>query len=269
MKVFIGTIALLLVMSNSNYLSAQDFGFLGKKNTFSISGTGAFRVFPSLIGYVGFSYDGGEQGKLVKYDQNNQVSERSKIGRVDIRASYMRLLNPKISLGLEFGYEKFNLPLGYYTEFNYSGTGYLVQPSTPVFNAYSYMIVLEMHARGNSAPAGFSTALGLGPKIFAFDYDQNYRYNSTEEMTNPYPVGATDIIAINFFFQVNYRMALTDFLAFDIGTRIHTGFVLPPNPMALSQSYTSTYSKDNLRTELFTENLASLISLKLGLSFLF
>ncbi len=269
MKVFIATITLLLVVPNANDLSAQDFGYLGKKNTFSVAGTGAIRVFPYLFGLPGFLASGDGESKIVKYDQNNRMKERSKIGRVDIRFSYLRLLTPKVSLGIEFGYEKFNLAMSSFSLYNEDTYDYWATPSTPVFNAYSYMIVLEMHARGSSAPAGFSTALGLGPKIFAFDYDQNYRYNSTEEMTNPYPVGATDIIAINFFFQVNYRMALTDFLAFDIGTRIHTGFVLPPNPMALSQSYASTYSKDNLRTELFTENLASLISLKLGLSFLF
>lgn len=193
------------------------------------------------------------------------MAQRSKIARIDFRASYMRLLNSKVSLGVEFGYEKFNLPM----RPNYTASDWTADQSSPVFNAFNPMIVLELHSIGNTAPIGFSTSFGLGPKIFAFDFNQNYRINPSLEMSNPYPTHESSIIALNFFVQFNYRRALTDFLAFDMGARIHTGFVIPEDLFNYSTTETSTYSKSELSEDLFMENLSSLLSLKLGFTFMF
>ncbi len=256
-------LSLCIVHLNSAY--TQDFGFLGKKNTFSVMSTGGIRVFPYLLGFAGFSSNSATYNKVTKYNENNQITQRSKIARIDFRASYMRLLNKKVSLGVEFGYEKFNLPMHMYDqEYNPS-----IMRSTPVFNAFNPMLVVELHSIGNSAPVGFSTSFGLGPKIFAFDYNQNYRFNSSLEMTNPYPVNESHIFALNFFVQLNYRRALNDFIAFDIGARAHTGFVIPDDLFNYSQTQNSTYSKGQLQEELFSENLSNLLSLKLGFTFMF
>ena len=265
-KLLLGIVLILFVSPDG--IKAQGFGFQGKKNTFSISGTGAFRFFPAMVEFAGTTSFETEKSRIVKYDQNNQRIERPKIGRIDLRISYMRLMSSELSLGVEFGYEKFQLPMSYYSSFDYYGTDDWVVASTPVFNAYSYIFVVEKHSTRNSAPTGFSTAFGLGPKVFVFDYDQNYRYSETEEMTNPYPIIATDIVAINFFCQFNQRTALNDFMALDVGIRLHTGIVMPHKQFVSQQNENAAYTKYDIRGDLFKENGASFISLKLGLSFM-
>lgn len=259
---------LVVVFCLSSAVKAQTFGFNGKKNTISLFSTGGVRVFPFLIGFAGF---GSEESTLQtkKYSSTNQLKQKTTIARYDLRFSYTRLVNKKFGIGVEFGYEKFALPI---VNYNYidDGYGYLMQgdmndQSTPVFNVFSYMLVLEFHSSRGAAPIGFSSSLGIGPKMYKFDFDENYRFDKSTPMNNPYSKGASDIMAINFFYQMNYKKVLNSFMTFDVGMRFHTGVVLP----ALYDSPgSSTYTRSQLRDELFVHNLGSLISLRTGFSFL-
>lgn len=257
--------SLLFVVFLYSQVNAQNFGFNGKKNTISLFSTGGIRVFPLAIGFV----TGDPTLDIIKYSSSNQMKRKTKIASYDLRFSYTRLVNKKFGIGAEFGYEKFALPMinnfSYYDEYGYYiFTDGISDQSTPVFDVFSYMLVFEFHSSRGAAPIGFSSSLGIGPKMYKFDFGHNYRYNQSLEMTNPYPKGASDIMAINFFYQLNYKKVLNNFMTFDIGMRFHTGVVLPTT----GSSINSEYSRNELRDELFTHNLGSLISLRMGFSFL-
>jgi len=255
--------SLLLVVFLYSQVNAQNFGFNGKKNTISLFSTGGIRVFPLAIGFV----FGEPTLETIKYNSSNQMKRKTTVVRYDLRFSYTRLVNKNFGIGAEFGYEKFALPMinkyGYYDEYDYYIDG-ISNQSTPVFDVFSYMLVFEFHSSRGVAPIGLSSSLGIGPKMYKFDFGQNYRYDQSTEMNNPYPKGASDIMAINFFYQLNYKKVLNSFMTFDIGMRFHTGVVLPTT----GSSINSEYSRNELRDELFTHNLGSLISLRTGFSFL-
>lgn len=259
---------LIVVCCLSSFTYGQSFGFNGKKNTISFFSTGGIRVFPLAIGFVGFGSTSEPTLQTIKYNSSNQMKIKSVIARYDLRFSYTRLVNKKFGIGAEFGFERFALPMinktAFYDDYGYYYDGVSSQ-STPVFNVFSYMLVFEFHTSKGAAPIGFSSSLGIGPKMYKFDYDENYRYDKITEMNNPYPKGESDIMAINFFYQMNYKKVLNNFMTFDVGMRFHTGFVLP----ALYESPgNSTYTRGQLRDELFVHNLGSLVSLRMGFSFL-
>lgn len=262
----IKTFTLLAFFTLFNQVNAQNFGFNGKKNTISIFSTGGIRVFPLAIAYTGFSSN--PTLETIKYSSSNQMKKKTTIARCDFRFSYTRLVNKKFGIGAEFGYEKFALPMvnkkaisddyGYYYD-------EISNQTTPVFDVFSYMLIFEFHSSRGAAPIGFSSSLGIGPKMYKFDFDRNYRYDQSTSMDNPYPKGTSDIMAINFFYQMNYKKVLNSFMTFDIGMRFHTGVVLP---VFNSSSTNTEYSKSELQEELFVHNLGSLISLRMGFSFL-
>lgn len=246
-------------------VSAQNFGFNGKKNTISLFSTGGVRLFPIVLGEFGL----GSNNKIytVKYNSNNQLKKRITIPRYDLRFSYTRLVSKHFGIGAEFGYEKFGLPVlksgsSFSDEYGYYEHK---KQSTPVFNVFSYMLVFEFHSSRGAAPIGLSSSLGIGPKIYQFNYKQNYRYGETVPMELPYSNGARDIVAINLFYQLNFKKVINRFVTFDIGMRLHTGIVLPTlgnNPDD------GEYERARMRDELFIHNLGSLVSLRTGFSFL-
>jgi hypothetical protein len=260
-------VLLIVLVCLSNITFGQTFGFNGKKNTLSFFSTGGVRVFPYLIGFAGL---GSQELTLrtIKYSSTNQRKEKTTIARYDLRFSYTRLVNKRFGIGAEFGYEKFALPMINYTD-DYDNSGYYVQTvskqSTPVFNVFSYMLVFEFHPSKGVAPIGFSTSVGIGPKQYKFNEKENYRYDQSTPMNNPYQKSSGDIIGINFFYQMNYKKVLNNVMTFDIGMRLHTGFLIPSFS---GESTTNEYSKSELRSALFSHNIGSLVSLRAGFSFL-
>lgn len=250
---------LVLVVIFFNQVNAQDFGFNGKKNTISLFSTGGIRVFPIILGYSGIGTSNTELG-IIRYNSKNQMKEKTVIARYDLRFSYTRLLNKKFGFGAEFGYEKFSLPLT-----NFDSNGFVNKQSTPVFDIFSTMLVFEFHAANQVAPISFSSSIGIGPKIYKFNFDQNYRYSEILPMIDPYPQGSSDLIAINIFYQLNYKKVLNRFMTFDIGMRVHTGVILTAKEGYKSKS---EYGINQLRDELLGHNLASILSLRTGFSFL-
>lgn len=262
----IKTITFLVFFILLNNANAQTFGFNGKKNTISIFSTGGIRVFPLAIAYTGFSSE--PTLETIKYSSSNQMKKNTTIARCDFRISYTRLVKKNFGIGAEFGYEKFALPMKNKTAVtDVYGNYYDVESiqTTPVFDVFSYMLVFEFYSSRGAAPIGFSSSLGIGPKMYKFDFDRNYRYDQSTAMDNPYPKSSSDIMAINFFYQMNYKKVLNKFMTFEIGMRFHTGIIFPDLGLL---STTTEYSRSQLRDELFVHNLGSLISLRMGFSFL-
>ncbi|MCH2229673.1 MAG: hypothetical protein MK105_04955 [Crocinitomicaceae bacterium] len=277
-----GIFVLILFVGLSLISDAQEFGFLGKKNVISVNFTANPRLLsglnldlPLLNSPAGY--------KVNTYNSKNVLKTRSKIFRYDLRASYKRILNRKIALGLEFGYEKMKLPSrDAYSSYDiyaqngwYLGTqeGYF---SSPVFNVLSYMIVLELFSENSIAPAGFSTSFGIGPKFYSFNKNQNYRSSPSDEILYPFPDYEKSMMAIDIFYDLTYRVPISRFLMFDIGMRIRTGFLFErPSGYDTNELIPGTYStanpfqwtKTDLIRDMRTENVANFINLKAGFTF--
>ncbi len=256
-------------------LSAQNFGYLGKKNQFSFFSTGGLRIAP-ITGILMFGDDNiADSYRVVTYPTSGPGKVGRKLFRYDLRASYSRLLNPRIALGVEFAYEKNKIsqPEGYdeyvYDETTgqtYYQTAELI--SSPVFNCYSYMLTMEIFNQNSIAQTGWSNAFGIGPKFYSFNNSIDYKRNSTTVIQKTFPDYQSNMMAINFFYQISYKHPLTRFMVFDIGMRFHTGVLLKngPDPWAYKNDY--MWSKESLYNKMFIDNFMNLLSLKMGFGFL-
>ena len=110
------------------FSTAQEFGFLGKKNVVSVYGTGNPRILTGVVIPLE-STDGGH--KYIQYDEDGIVDRKIKMFRYDIRASYKRMLKRNMAIGVEVGYEKYNLTY-------YSYSQYTTIPDNPANNYYTY-----------------------------------------------------------------------------------------------------------------------------------
>jgi hypothetical protein len=255
---------------------SQDFGYMGKKNTFSFFTTSSMRII-SVFGPE-FVNDQSVGYKTVKYSAGGTRKEGFKFIRYDIRAAYSRLLSKRVSLGAEFGYEKMRMTRNP----NYYSEVYIYDPvtndyyleisnfaSTPVLNVFSYNLTLSLHSSKALAPNGFNVSFGLGPKIFAFNRNQNYHSSQSNLITNPFPDYANNMLSINVFCQFSYRYLLTNFMTLDFGLRLQTGYVLGRDYSVVTGVATDSYwEKSDLIYSLRSENMFNLANFKFGVSFL-
>lgn len=270
MRVFFIVCSLFLT---AQFTIGQVNGYLGKKNLVSIFTTTNFRLLPGALlpGDVG-----GDLGySTIKYDEHNVRKIGNKIARYDLRVSYSRELTSRFALGAEFGYEKLIMTNKYSTDLS----------STPVFNVTSYMLTFGFSKKNSLNPVGFCTTLGVGPRVYAFDRNENYRLSTTEEMIYPMPDYRKNIMGVNFFVQISDRILLTRFLVLDVGVRFQTGFALQ-NGLGLeggqyskeTQQYIVNsdgsyqypeWTKSALVGDLSMETATNLISFRIGLGYLF
>lgn len=279
MKNILYVITLTVFCATKSY--GQQFGYFGKKNIVSVYSTVNPRVLSALnLGLPLVSYPNGY--KVNSYTNNNQLMERTKVIRYDLRLSYKRQLFKGLAIGAEVGYEKFALPtqdgselIYVYDEWGNSNGAYFENVSSPVFNLVSYMIVVDLFSKYDVSLVGLTPSFGIGPKIYYFDRNQNYRSSENFELMYPYPNYNKNMVAIDAFFDLTYRIPLNRTILFDIGMRIRSGFLLERGldfePQSSDETgfteYNYTWSKSTLIQNLRTENTANFINLKLGLTF--
>jgi len=256
------------------FILAQDFGYLGKKNLFSVFTTSSMRITPAILG---FAYTQGYVGQKnyryrhVSYDDNNNLVEKFKLFRVDYRLAYQRIVTPKFALGAEFAYHKTTIGLSKFDTYDYYNNIISTASSDPVFRTMSYMLTAEFYNSKGIAGAGFSSQVGIGPKIYSFIDGENYRFSKDSVITNPYPVTDGNLIAINLFYELSYKMPITNSIFFNLGVRFHTGFIIPKfNAFSGTNTYYwEPYFGSNITTAAFEDNLTNLLSLKTGFTFVF
>ncbi|MGB0914508.1 MAG: hypothetical protein ACPGVI_00480 [Crocinitomicaceae bacterium] len=237
---------------------AQNFGFIGKKNIISVYSTANPRIIPALD--VDLPLMGSSNGySLYKYDGNNVLKTRNKVFRYDFRFSYKRILSQRLGLGLDLGYEKLNLPR---TKWKNYGSNYPFE-STPVFNVFSTMLVLDLYSSNGISGVGLITSFGIGPKIFKFSLNENYRFNEETPMfdENISVVGVRRLIALDAFFDLTYRVPLNRTFMFDVGMRIRSGYVFREKSTYGYNEGINYYVED-----LRTENIGSFVNFKMGIS---
>lgn len=254
------------------HASAQDFGYLGKKNIFSIFTTSNMRITPSLLGYTSSSTFAGEHNYRyhhISYDKNNKKIDKFKLFRVDYRVAYQRIVSRKVAIGAEFAYHKTTIGLYKPVDYDYNtNTNYSLPVSDPVFRTMTYILTAEFYNPRGFSGAGFSSQVGIGAKFYSFLYDENYRVSSDSAIVNPYPISTSNWIAINVFYELSYKAPLTSSLFFNIGMRLHTGFVLPKFLGYIGTKSTFWVPQD-MFSDIWEDNLFNLASLKTGLVFEF
>ncbi|MBL1279919.1 MAG: hypothetical protein COA33_006590 [Fluviicola sp.] len=271
MKLFL--IITIAVFGLSNASWAQDFGFNGKKNIISVFTTSNLRVTPALVGFMADDMFDNFRYRTDTYDAQDNYKRKRDFFRVDYRLSYQRILSQRFALGAEFAYGKTTARMyggnyGYYDNLGY----YVEYPesiSDPIFRTYSFMITGEIYKPTSISGAGFSIGFGLGPKFYSFDYDQNYRFSENDEMINPYSLTESNLVAINFFYQLSYRLPLTKSIFLETGIRFHSGIVFPVDGVLTGPSNNSYWSKADMFIGLFGDNFLNLTSLKTGFVFEF
>ena len=272
---------IFLILSISLSAFGQDFGFFGKKNVVSFHSTGNMRVLSGVSIPI---IDKDRNGyKINRYTSTNKYNETSKLFRYDLRASYKRVVSRQMAVGFEFGYEKFRLPsIDAMSYSEYANISSLI--SAPTFNNFSYLLVVELFGDGSIAPVGVSSSFGIGPKFYAFDFNENYRYSQSTEMVNVFPEYDNNMMSIELFWDLTYRVPINHVIAFDLGLRIRSGFLLKRSTTSKEgiidrgEFYSSSgatlnednyeWTKSNLRNRLNTENLGNVFNLKAGLSFI-
>lgn len=258
MRVRSCTLCLLLFFAYSS--SAQVSGYMGKKNVVTIGSTANLRLLSWLDGPADFI--GGNGNQLVSYDESNHTKYSTKMIRYDLRLAYSRVITRKLMIGAEMSYEHMKLPVG---------DGNLTV-SSPEFNVYGIYATCSFFKAKRIPPIGLSMTVGIGPKIYAFDFGNNYRSNIYTPM-DPFPKYKSHMAGFNMFFNLSTRRLLASFLALDIGMRVHTGFVFK-NGLRLDsgvyspENSSTEYTKTDTKSGVFRENMGNLLSFNLGLSFL-
>lgn len=237
---------------------AQNFGFIGKKNIFSFYSTANPRLIPAIDLELPLM-ESSNGYSLYTYDDNNVLKVKSKVFRYDLRFSYKRILSRKLGLGLDLGYEKLRLPRAKWH--NYS-PNYEFQ-SSPAFNVFSTMVVLDLYQQNGISGVGLITSFGIGPKIFKFSLNENYRYNEELSMFDE-DITSADLgrlIALDAFFDLTYRVPINRTFMFDVGMRVRSGFVFRDKNV-IGYNAGVNYYVDQVRTE----NIGNFVNFKMGIS---
>lgn len=280
-----GFFALVFLVGFISNAICQDFGYLGKKNLFSLSSTGSRRTLMNLADVTYRSENIGIN--QIQYDDQNKLQQKKKHFRYDLRVSYARQLSRRFALGVEVSHEEINMAHN-----NESG---LAKPnltySTPVVNKLGSYLTFTTNSIYKLSFVGYSSTFGVGPSFYTFDFEQNYRFNEKDEIKYAYPDYSKSIRGINVFWQPSIRLFITRFLLLDVGMRVQSGFVfigdnqlkngssynkdVPSIPDSPDPDYYSQFddiaiwNKEELARYLRVDQLTHLIAFRLGLCFMF
>jgi hypothetical protein len=283
-----------LVFASTGILRSQGFGYMGKKNVFSIQTNTSFRFFSCVtqapigetteVGYSHHVYNG------------NLLERKKKYFRWDARIGYSRLLSRRFGLGVEFTYANMRLGLNsnqYALEVNSEDnwSNFFLYPSSPSFNVYGGYLVLDLYSLRAQAPLGFHFSFGIGPKIYAFDMNENYRLTAEAPDFIPFPEYKKNMVGVHGFVGLNTRKLVASFMAIDLGLRVNLGGVFrngvalksagisdeksiytayenhtPYNENEIPSTY--LYSKTDVQKWVNGEVMGNLFSLRLGLTFM-
>lgn len=186
------SVTLCLLLFFASVSLAQVSGYMGKKNVLTFGSTANIRLLSRFEGPT--SFVGGNGNKVVTYDENDQVKYTSKILRYDLRIAYSRVLTHKLMLGAEMSYEHLRIPVG---DYGFSG-------SSPEFNVYGVYFTCSFFRPKRIPPIGLSMTVGIGPKVYAFDYGKNYRQSKYVPM-NPFPAYKSQMTGFNMFLNISTR----------------------------------------------------------------
>lgn len=264
----------VLTISKSN---AQTPGYLGKKNLVSIFTTPSFRLLPAFgpFGEGGSGYD-----TYVAINNGNSISNSTKVGRIDLRIGYTRVIDRQKQLGAEFGYEHIILPSNRYYSDN--------KMSSPQLNQYGGYIKFGLTSGKFIAPVGLTTTFGIGPQFYKFDRSDPYflyasGYGNVSDTLTAFPDYTSSMWSLNLFYQVSYRIILAKSLSLELGLRLRTGFVFMGSNISTDYNFNAQsiynfgydptidrplYTKDDLRNMLRNEVTLNLVQFRFGLNFM-
>ena len=259
---------------------SQNSGFMGKKNTFSISGTGALRILPFAL---------NESMYYTKFDaNNNQFEDKLNLFRWDVNTSYKRLIKRNVAVGLMVNYSQIQtstsyIPYsvdtydpdeGYYDFFNIRNS------STSVFNVFKFRPTITFAPKNSLFPMGISHTLGFGPMVFSLNKSKDYRYTFSGDQTIYNYVAPANysysLWGVEFLYSTTINYPVSKWLLIEFGYDLTFGAVLPNNASRIkNRSYFDLDTAEGMVNEAFynndlhlsftTRSLVSFLSIRCGL----
>ena len=191
-KYTLTSLFLLVFLANTH---AQNSGFLGKKNMFSISTGGGIRVLPIILPEV------GEVNNLNynKYNESDDsFDEKKNLFKWNVNFSYKRLIKRNLAIGIMGQYTTYQASSNvfgsaYYSfsDYDYYGN-YTINPSrisSPKFNVFSLRPVITLSPKKSLLPMGISHTFGLGFSVMQMNTNKEYYFAGSPILPGEY--GAT------------------------------------------------------------------------------
>lgn len=300
-KYTLTSLFLLVVLAN---MHAQNSGFLGKKNMFSISTGGGIRVLPIILPSVG-------EAPNLNYNKYNEsedsFDEKKNLFKWNVNFSYKRLIKRNLAIGImgqytsyQIGNYVFGNATSYDYYYDYYGNmygNYTISPSrisSPKFNVFSLRPVITLSPKKSLLPMGISHTFGLGFSVMQMNTNNKYYFSGSPIISGEYgitgPLETHQLIApegfknnywgLDFFYSASINYPITRFMMIEFGYDVRVGYAFPNQGKRMSNealfdtnSDIEQISEQILNTDfqdaLARERMFSVLSLRLGLVFVF
>lgn len=290
MKVYHISLLALFITVFQNFSSAQNSGFMGKKNTLTFSATGAVKVLPFALDSYSRYY--------TKYDEgSDKFDEKINLLRWDVNASYRRLIKRNVAVGLMVNYSRYQsssaaTPSRLYTQGETDINSYDVRDvSSPRFNVIKFKPIITLAPSNSLLPMGVTHTLGIGPTIFLIDATQSHRYqlhnydapetnDQTFEIGNP-PSGFSNTLwGIEFRYSTTINYPISKWMLIEFGYDFTFGAVFGNSSDrqqnkklfdldTVDGKNQERYYNNDYHSPILRESLMNILSLRLGVIFPF
>lgn len=300
-KYTLTSLFLLVFLANTH---AQNSGFLGKKNMFSISTGGGIRVLPIILPEV------GEVNNLNynKYNESDDsFDEKKNLFKWNVNFSYKRLIKRNLAIGIMGQYTTYQASSNVfgsayysYSDYDYYGNNYgnyTINPSrisSPKFNVFSLRPVITLSPKKSLLPMGISHTFGLGFSVMQMNTNKEYYFAGSPILPGEYgatgPLETHQLIApegfknnywgLDFFYSASINYPITRFMMIEFGYDMRVGYAFPNRGKRMANETLFDTNSDmeriserilnaDFQDALAREGMFSILSLRLGLVFVF
>lgn len=244
---------------------AQNSGYFGKKNVVDFSFNGQYPLFSNLSILTSNSTNFWHR----KGEKLEQAYDNFDYG---FRFVYMRTLKRNIGLGLEFGYDYFNIqrPQVVY------GFSYIMTEKINV-SSMAIMPKIEFTGEKELLPMGIAHQIGVGVRILN-PVDKPYSYmnvngNSVfgelKEIPEAYKYDGGSIRGYTLMYAINMRTPLTKFMFLNYGLRYTWNFMSKGDYVPFGSQTSLQMEMDEFMYLARKRKQFSLIQANVGISIVF
>lgn len=269
-------LVLLCLFGTSEMTSAQNSGFIGKKNVVSLDGRFFVPVFHNL--------GKNEDEKYKASDNGNAFEPARNLLNSGINLTVGRTLNNRFAFLLQGSYSRYKMyaPNSVYRQ-DQNGFLQSYQISQSTFfkgQSVGLMPIIEIAGTGGILPIGISHQIGIGFYKNTMHYDdylvlaqgnsssgQTLDLYMTKDFKN---LEDLTVKSYSFMYKFNLRLPITRSLLLNIGMRYNINRTKPvPDQYSSSENNNQLIPLFNFRDMVATAHLNNLVSLETGISFVF
>lgn len=263
---------LLIFIFSTTFLSAQDGGFLGKKNFISAN----LRLYsPIIYGINTLSTENFKTKGSIYQPVKNFLD-------YGINLTLGRALSRNFGVMIQFCQSRYDFsinPKKGYINFqdDYFYSQVLLKSTWLKAKATTIMPIIELTGSDGLVPLGLSHQFGLGFTRNELIRDDYYfqiagsTANVIDQSTQVFNYSQDAIKSYIFMYKVNMRIPISNFLLFNIGFRYNINYFPIPIYDYNAQNANSPYliTNDILRVQMRSKEFQNIMSLETGLSLCF